>query len=189
MFGLTWRFGLGLCFVVAIFLLVTFRERYKKLVINPSRWLGASWKRTLGVSLVLLLVAFFVIPMVEIQTNEQVGDVVNREEHPQVQISRISPLLLLAIVVPMAFVEEIVFRGCFMDFISRHSNVVVGLLLSSFLFSLYHLSDPATLLPFLPVGMTAGLFFGVAYYKGGVVGSGIVHCGYNTLIIVLPMVL
>jgi membrane protease YdiL (CAAX protease family) len=183
------HFLIGLLIALGAGLLVARRMRYFELVRHPSNWKIMTWRRTLLISLAFFAVAFLVIPNVEVGTKEIVGPTVDPAEHPQVQIIHISPWLLLALVTPIALLEELVFRGIFLDFIRHHSNVIVALILSSFMFSFYHFANPGTLPPFLLIGMVAGILFGVAYLKAGVLGSFLVHGGYNISIVVLGAIL
>lgn len=174
--------------VVTIVLVAT-KRRYNELFRCPSRWKISSWKGTLLISLGVLSLALLVIPIVEDVVKENVGAVIDRTNHPHIQIASRSPWLLGAITVPIAFIEELIFRGIFLDLIKRHSNVFVALILSSFMFSVYHLSDPTWFPPFLIVGMMAGLIFSLTYLKLGILGSFLVHGGYNMGVIVLGVIL
>lgn len=105
-------------------------------------------------------------------------------ENVFVEIARFSfPLLIVSITV-LPILEEWIFRGIILEEISRVSQSKwAGLLFSSLLFAVFHLSNPGTYLPAIVPYFVGGVIIGGSYLAGGLAVAVLSHVIYNLLLL------
>jgi len=92
-----------------------------------------------------------------------VGNSLN-QEYLETMIS-VNPLIMalpIAILIPV--VEEVVFRGVMLEYFERRIGVIGGVIISSALFGLIHVSNAESLV-FFPIYFTLGLILALIYVK------------------------
>ena len=184
--------GVLLGYVVGI--LIVKRPYYINRV-RPKFWMRIAkkmdikdWAKLIGVSSFFIILAYFVITYS--------GDFIGRfwalyspEEYVFSQIEAASPLLLMITATLIPVIEEWVFRGILQEEISRRlRSRATGLVLSAFIFALFHLSNPGTYPAAVFPLFLGGLMFGICYMYVGLAGAILSHSAYN-FILVLPVVL
>lgn len=89
------------------------------------------------------------------------------------------PILIFSITVIPIF-EEWVFRGVILEEVSQVSrSKIAGLIFSSLLFALFHLSNPGTNLSAVPPYFIGGLIMGGGYLADGLAVATFSHIIYN----------
>ncbi len=92
-----------------------------------------------------------------------VGSSVNQDAlELMISINPVIMALPIAILIPV--VEEIVFRGVLLEYFERRIGVIGGVIISSALFGLIHVSDAASLV-FFPIYFALGLILALIYVK------------------------
>jgi membrane protease YdiL (CAAX protease family) len=111
-----------------------------------------------------------------------------REEYP-LTLEKIPALILFPLVNLFAFLEEWLFRGILLEefSISLRSRVG-GLVASSLVFGIFHLSNPGIYLALVLPLTLAGLFLGVVYLFRGLTCSILTHCFYNSLVLTIQLI-
>lgn len=163
--------------------------------VRPKFWMRIAkkmdikdWAKLIGASSFFIILAYFVITYS--------GDFIGRfwalyspEEYVFSQIEAASPLLLMITATLIPVIEEWVFRGILQEEISRRlRSRAAGLVISAFVFALFHLSNPGTYPAAVFPLFLGGLIFGICYMYAGLAGSILSHSAYN-FILVLPAVL
>ncbi len=155
-------------------------------ILNPRMW-GRPDRQTLKkialVSAFGLAISLVMFPSLD-ALSFQAGQVID-ESHPQVVIYKFAPVLLLLVVASMPILEEWLFRGCLLRLFKEKKGPIVGILLSSALFGMFHVIHPgayplAFISPFF-----AGLVFGWCYIAQGLPSAVLTHSGYNVAIFAL----
>lgn len=78
-------------------------------------------------------------------------------------------------------IEEIVFRGVLFPALGRRYGVVVGIFVSSFLFTLVHI-NPIQMISVLPLG----IYLAIMYYRTGSIYPGmILHATWNLMVLLI----
>lgn len=96
------------------------------------------------------------------------------------------PIFLISITI-FPIIEEWIFRGILLEEISRYSqSKTVGLIASSLLFALFHLSNPGTYLPAAIFYFAGGLIIGGSYLVGGLSVAILAHIIYNISPFIFP---
>lgn len=104
-------------------------------------------------------------------------------EFPFERLEEISlPLLLLAVNLLPVF-EEWIFRGILLEEIGRRGRSrLLGVLLSTLAFAVFHLSNPGTYPAFALPAFAAGLVYSACYLISGLPGAIGAHCLYNSIV-------
>ncbi|MBW2675913.1 MAG: CPBP family intramembrane metalloprotease [Deltaproteobacteria bacterium] len=140
---------------------------------------GAGGPRELAKGILLGLagtpVLFFLCSISATLAVSVTGVPIAEAENAITAIWRISPLLLLAVGIAAAIVEELIFRGILLDFARDRWGFPAALLVSSAVFALFHLSNAgfnatAAVHPFV-----AGLLLGLLCRSGGLRASITAH--------------
>ncbi|KXA91615.1 hypothetical protein AKJ57_00585 [candidate division MSBL1 archaeon SCGC-AAA259A05] len=104
------------------------------------------------------------------------------EENIFTGIASFSPTLLIISITILPIMEEWIFRGIILDEISRLTKSEwKGLLFSSLLFAIFHLSNPGTYLAAIFPYFVGGMIIGVSYLVGGLSVAVFSHVLYNLL--------
>lgn len=112
------------------------------------------------------------------------------EEFPFTAIERDYPWLVLVAVNLLPIFEEWVFRGIFIDeFVRWRGSKLLAVVLSTIIFSLFHLSNPGTYFGYVIPLMPAGLLLGFCYIKTGLGGAIIAHNTYNTFQVIIGVLM
>lgn len=173
-------------------------KRYIQLLTSPTEtWTELAWWKVVLVSVPVLLVALKVFPALEMFINTNLGNVIpNPEATSQVTVTQglsqtlgvnIGYLLSGAFMAFIAALEEIIWRGVVLHFFKEKSNWVLALLISSVLFAISHLSESGFALPFVLYVTIVGAILGAVYLKTGILGSVIIHSGYNFSLMLLTV--
>jgi membrane protease YdiL (CAAX protease family) len=164
--------------------------------VRPKFWMRIAkkmntrdWAILIGASFVFTVLTYFVITY----SAEFVGRVwalYSPEEYVFSQIETASPLLLLIIAILVPVFEEWVFRGILQEELSRRlRSRAVGLVLTSLIFALFHLSNPGTYPAAVLPLFLGGLMFGACYMFTGLAGSIASHSAYNLITLLPPAII
>jgi membrane protease YdiL (CAAX protease family) len=102
--------------------------------------------------------------------------------------------VILAIVVGLAFTEEVMFRGWLLSALAPRIGPVLALFASSVMFAALHvlpweLADPARLLSFISYVMTGVTLGSAALSQRQIWSSTALHAGYNSFIVFTAMLI
>ena len=141
-----WRYpGWGMLLILTVL-------AFKRWKVSPSMGFPLTWKKVLtvvGLSLAYWVVSFVISRWSLLQTGTL---------YFAVGITDKNILFVIEALVLAPFIEEFAFRGVVLEYLRRANGVVVAVLWSSVLFSLYHMT-PSQFLP----AFFAGIFFSVLY--------------------------
>lgn len=87
----------------------------------------------------------------------------------------------IGIIVVGPIVEEIVYRGIILNLIKQKYSIILSLIISSVLFSLFHFNPLETDIPILITAFLSGIAFGFIYIKFGLIYSILGHSFFNFL--------
>lgn len=176
--------GMGLAIVV----FARYLKRHPKAFepIYPRVWIRAARGMTrrqlakkVGIGILFACLMVALLPKATMEVHERVAPVVDDPDvHPVTVIANVSPWLLLAIILVMAPLEELIFRGMLLKSMLRHGKLA-ALLVSSAAFAALHFINPGAAPMMFIIDVPAGLLLGVAYLHGGLLGSTIAHEGHN----------
>lgn len=162
--------------------------------LHPRFWLsvtkgmrGRDWLRVLGIAFGIAIFAFLIIGWVSYGIVDRIGwELYSEEEFVFARLEEISPLALLLIVNVLPVFEEWVFRGILLEEAARRARSrLLGLLISAFVFALFHLSNPGTYPAYaIPLAL-GGILLGACYLLIGLGGAIVSHCAYNSLLLLL----
>jgi len=171
--------------------MVSRRPHYLRLML-PSFWLGLTKQqkkrqtvKILVLSMTLAVVLLFLNGLIGAYLEAKGVPLVNSKEYPLTK-EKIPPVILFPLVNIFAFLEEWLFRAVLLEELSiSFRSRFVGLVTSSLLFGVFHLSNPGTY-PILVLPLSfAGLLLGVAYLTWGFQCSVLTHCLYNSVLVIL----
>lgn len=159
--------------------------------ILPSFWVLPTKKRifkTVLVSIALTFALFFITEEIYLLLSKREIPIVNEEEYPFTPEKVFPPLLFLTVSF-IAVLEEWIFRGILLEEFSLHlRSRTLGLVVSSILFGLMHLSNPG-IYPAAAIPLTVGgMLLGVSYLWGGLLCSILTHCTYNVVALFLQLI-
>ncbi len=158
--------------------------------LRPRSWLsiarkmsGKDWARLAAIVGIFTAMAFFVVTDVS-RLVVMKWQLYSEQEYIFFKLAEVSlPVLAVAVTVLPIF-EEWIFRGILLEEISRKSRSwLVGLVGSSLIFALFHLSNPGVF-PASVIPMTvAGVILGSCYLLGGLGGAILSHSLYNAIVV------
>lgn len=161
----------GVILGVVIGKIVVDRPRYLEML-RPRSWLprirkigGKDWLRFAAIIGIFAAMAYFVVIDVEVIIYKTTGW---QFVGPGYVFPKLPFLLLIVIVTVLPVFEEWIFRGILLEEISRKSRSrLIGLVSSSLIFGLFHLTNPGMLLASVIPMTVAGLILGSCYLLGG----------------------
>jgi len=154
----------------------------------------AQVKNVLRHGLPLLALSIIILPLID-GLAQSVGVAVGQPavtyEHPQFRIASVSPWVLLAIVIPLAVVEEWIFRGWLLNRLLMRSNWKTwnAITAAAGFFAFMHIFNPGTGWLGLLSPFAAGIIFGYAYLRAGLACSAFVHGGFNSYVVLMMVML
>lgn len=182
----------GLIFGAILGKLLVKKPGYIKLI-KPRYWIkNAKESNIKQIIKILTLSIIFGVLMYFIQ--REVGQIIFKlfgplvsEKNIFVEVIQFSlPLFLISITI-FPIIEEWIFRGVLLEEISQYSqSKIIGLISSSLLFALFHLSNPGTLLPAAIFYFVGGLIIGGSYLVGGLTVAVLAHIIYNISPFIFP---
>jgi len=155
-------------------------------ILNPRRWRcpdRQTLKRIALVSAVGLAISLVMFPSLD-ALSFQTGQVIDKD-HPQVIIYKFAPMLLLLVVASMPILEEWLFRGCLLKLFKEKKRPLMGILLTSALFGMFHAIQPGAYPLAFVSPFFAGMVFGWCYLAQGLPSAVLTHSGYNMAIFAL----
>ncbi|MEM2282386.1 MAG: CPBP family intramembrane glutamic endopeptidase [Candidatus Hadarchaeales archaeon] len=176
---------------VALGKIVSKRPYYLERLL-PSFWipLAKETRKWRMLELVIFSAAFtaallFLTEQIDLYLWKKQIPILQPEEYPLTPEKVPVPLLLVTVNL-FAFLEEWLFRGILLEeFSIALRSRKAGVLTSSVLFGLFHLSNPGTY-PAIVLPLTvAGILLGIAYLFRGLSCSILSHCIYNSLVVFL----
>lgn len=165
------------------------RPSYLELM-NPAFWSYEAkraskrkWIQILALSVIFGVFSYYVsLGVREIAMNTIGPKPFLSEENIFTDIASYSPALLIISITVLPIVEEWIFRGVFLEEISRLTESKWGgLLLSSLLFAIIHLTNPGTYLAAIFPYFVGGIILGVSYLMGGLSVAVFSHVLYNLM--------
>lgn len=143
-----WRYpGWGILLILTVL-------AYKRWKVSPSMGFPLTWKKVLtvvGLSLAYWVVSFVISRWSLLQTGTL---------YFAVGITDKNILFVIESLVLAPFIEEFAFRGVILEYLRRTNSVVISVLWSSVLFSLYHMTVSQFLLAFF-----CGILLGFIYLR------------------------
>lgn len=110
----------------------------------------------------------------------------NPSENPLRAIEAVSPLLILVVANALPIFEEWIFRAVIIDeVLRRKKSKLIAILVSSLLFSIFHLSNPGTYPGYAISLFPASLVLAWCYLRAGLGSSIFAHNSYNTFIVLM----
>lgn len=163
--------------------------RYIRLL-SPRKWFKeakrASRKRWLHV--LILPLGFGALSLVVVSYIGLITGPSISEENIFNQIESFSPLLLIFFITVLPVVEEWMFRGIILEEISNKTDSrLLGVISSSLLFAVFHLSNPGTYMTAVIPYFMGGLILGGSYLAGGLAVAALSHISYNLLLYVISL--
>ncbi len=161
------------------------KPKYLELI-NPSKWIE-SIKITRKRKIVKIIILSFVFGILLFFLESKLGGILIQlfgplfsDENIFTEMAQFSfPLFLLSIALIPIF-EEWIFRAILLEEISDWSRSrLLGLISSSLLFAIFHLTNPGTYVPALLFYFVGGLLIGVVYLYGGLALAVFTHIIYN----------
>jgi membrane protease YdiL (CAAX protease family) len=138
----------------------------------------------LWVAVISLIFTLFISPLVF-----RPEELVDPEEYPFIELQRKFPWLMLIAVNILPIFEEWVFRGILIDELThRRGSKMFAVVISSFVFAMFHLSNPGTYPPFALVLFPTSLLLGICYLKVGLGGAILAHNSYNSFLVITGMI-
>lgn len=160
--------------------------------LNPQLWVNHARKynKTVWIQIISLSIIFSGIL---IFTGLGVGKIVVTlwgplfsKENIFTRIDGFSWILLFISITVLPILEEWIFRGIILEEISQTSqSKSKGLILSSLLFAIFHLSNPGTLPIAIIPYFIGGLIIGGSYLAGGLAVATTSHIIYNLFTLLL----
>jgi membrane protease YdiL (CAAX protease family) len=113
---------------------------------------------------------------------DSMGWRLHSEEYIFIKLGEISRLVLFVAISILLIFEEWIFRGILLKEIAYRSNSkFVGIIFSSLIFALFHLSNQGTYPAFALPLVGAGLLLRICYSFGGLAGATMAHRIYNSI--------
>lgn len=156
------------------------------IILHPRYWISSAksasrkrWIRIISIGVIFAGLITIVGGVVSELVTSYWGPAM-AEENIFTQIAGVSIILLHASIIILPIFEEWIFRGILLEEIARWKNSRWwGLILSSFVFALFHLSNPGTL-PVAAIPLViGGLILGGCYLVGGLAAAVLAHILYN----------
>jgi hypothetical protein len=181
--------GVVLGFVVGK--LVVLRPHYLE-QIRPRSWVPRvrsmrrqEWLRLISIAFIFTAATLVMATVVGGVLRGAGVELYSREEYPFTALQEQYPLLLLVVVNVLPIFEEWIFRGILLEEVAQRTRSKwIGVVVSTFLFAAFHLSNPGTYLAFAVPLLGAGLLLGACYLVSGLAGVIITHNAYNSILVV-----
>lgn len=182
--------GIVLGFVIGK--LVVLRPHYLERI-RPRSWVprARSMKRKEWVRLITIVLWFtaatLLVTIIVGKVLSGAGvEMYSEEEYPFTVLEKQYPLLLLVVVNVVPIFEEWIFRGIILEeVVRRRRSKLLAVVVSTFIFAVFHLSNPGTYPAFVLPLIPAGLLLGACYLKTGLAGAIITHNAYNSILVIL----
>ncbi len=163
--------------------------------LRPRFWLPIArkmrrreWVRLLSVALAFTAASLVVATVVGEALQKAEVELYSREEYPFTALQERYPLVLLVAVNVLPIFEEWIFRGILLEEIARRSRSrLLGVILSSLIFAVFHLSNPGTYPAFAVPLIGAGFLMGACYLLSGLAGAIIAHNAYNSILVIIGL--
>jgi len=184
----------GIILGVAVGRIVALRPSYVDRL-RPYYWLSAAhsmkrsdWVRLITTVLWVLAASLIASAVIGTFLQEARIQTYSPEEFPLTAMERDYPWLVLIAVNLLPIFEEWVFRCILIDELVRwRRSKVLAIVISTVLFSLFHLSNPGTYLGYAVPLIPAGLLLGLCYLRTGLGGAIIAHNSYNTFLLLIGL--
>ncbi|GEM_PF-562189 len=184
----------GLILGVVVGKLVALRPSYVDRL-RPYHWLGAAhrmkrsdWARFITTVLLVFVASLIASEVISTFLQKAGIPTYSPEEFPFTAMERDYPWLVLIAVNLLPIFEEWVFRCILIDELVRwRGSKILAVVLSTVLFSLFHLSNPGTYLGYTVPLIPAGLLLGLCYLRTGLGGAIIAHSSYNTFLLLVGL--
>lgn len=155
---------------------------WRRVAKRMDRW---DWQRMLCIAVIFAGLAFFVILFVTVGIRALGWELYSEEEYVFARLEETSWPALLATVNILPIFEEWIFRGILLEEAARRSRSrAAGVLISALIFGVFHLSNPGTYLALAIPLVAGGVLLGICYLLSGLAGAIVMHCIYNTLLII-----
>ena len=182
----------GIALGLVVGKLVVLRPRYLERI-RPRTWLPSlqrmrrlEWFRLIAIALAFAAISLALITVVSGVLQDAGVPLYSEEEYPFTAIQKEYPLLLLLAVNVLPIFEEWIFRGILLEEVAlRSHSKLAGVLLSSLVFAVFHLSNPGTYPAFAVPLVGAGLVLGACCLFSGLAGAIIAHNAYNSILVIL----
>ena len=166
------------------------RHRQEARKLDPRCWVRCvkrmhrrDWVKLVCLAAGFTLLMLALVPRAAWFTESATGvQLVDPERHPATQIFRISPWLLIGLMLFVPVVEEWLFRGIVLERLRRFGRFP-AVMISAFAFGTFHLLNAGTHFYALVPPTVAGLVLGCAYLAGGLRISVLAHIGYNEILL------
>lgn len=157
-------------------------------IINPRIWIYnikdndlRHWILKFLIGILFACLTYIIISLLLELTTPFLGPIMT-EDNIFTQVAGVSPILLYASITILPVFEEWIFRCVLLEEISKWRNSKWwGLILSSIIFAVFHLSNPGTLhVAIIPL-FAGGILLGTCYLASGLMPAILAHIIYNVL--------
>ncbi|MCS7131107.1 MAG: CPBP family intramembrane metalloprotease, partial [Hadesarchaea archaeon] len=157
--------------------------------LRPRLWLSIAkqmhlldWLKLLSTAIVFAVGALLAVGWVSYLVERAGLPLYSPEEYIFARLERASPMGMLVTVNILPIFEEWVFRGVLLEEIGRRARSrMLGVLLSSIIFAVFHISNPGTYPAAIIPLAVGGVLLGICYMLGGLASAIVCHCAYNSL--------